>query len=163
MRGARGTAVGSASAEAVVRRVARRPPGNNSRTVSTSARKPAQVIQSMPRSSGSRDCGKAGYGCAPVKRRRRPVTDGGVGARFVESLIDHSRRQRVVARAIDDARGTTSMTTTVPRRAREQEEPTGAKSAAAGHSVRVGEEVADDPHVAAGIGREIEDLVAPLV
>lgn len=80
-----------------VRRAERRPPGRISRVASMRARKAAQVTHNTPRSNGSRDCGSAGYGWAPVKRRRRPVMEGGVGARFVGSLIDLPRGQRVVA------------------------------------------------------------------
>lgn len=60
----------------------------SSRRLSSIARIAAHMTQNTPRKSGNRDCGSAGYGLAPVKRRRRPVTDGGVGARFVGSLID---------------------------------------------------------------------------
>jgi len=80
-------------------------PGTSSSTLSTIARQAAQVSHSIPRSNGKRDCGSAGYGCAPVKRRRRPVTEGGVCDRFVGSLIALPYRQRVVPR-LDLAHGT---------------------------------------------------------
>lgn len=87
MRGPRGTAVGSGAAFRAARRRDRLTPGINSASDPTSARQAAHVTHSTPRNSGSRDCGSAGYGCAPVNRRRRPVTEGGVCVRSVESLI----------------------------------------------------------------------------
>lgn len=57
-------------------------------SASSDARNAAHVSNNTPRTSGNRDFGSAGYGWAPVKRRRRPVTEGGVVARFLGSLID---------------------------------------------------------------------------
>jgi hypothetical protein len=78
MRGRRATpAVGrDGSARLAVGR--RRP--STPRPASSNARRAAHVIHNTPRNSGSRDLGSAGYGCAPVKRRRRPVMDGAAGA-----------------------------------------------------------------------------------
>jgi len=78
--------------------------------VSSAASREAHVTQSTPRSSGSRDFGSVGYGCAPVKRRFRPVTDGGVGARFVDSLIDGPQEAAAII----------AMTTGVMGRARDE-------------------------------------------
>ena len=87
-RGGRATTFVSTADSATCVRLFFRTPGISSRTVSSRARNPAQVSQSTPRSSGKRDRGNAAYGFAPVKRRRRPVTDDGVGTRFVGSLIN---------------------------------------------------------------------------
>ena len=87
-RGGRATTFGSTADSATREPLFLRTPGMSSRIVSSSARNPAHVTQSTPRNSGKRDRGSAAYGFAPVKRRRRPVTDGGVGTRFVGSLID---------------------------------------------------------------------------
>jgi hypothetical protein len=51
-----------------------------------------------------------------VKRRRRPVTDGGVGARLGDSLIDLARDSG--PRVGQSARRAIAMTTRVGRRAR---------------------------------------------
>lgn len=117
-RGARGPLVESGTTPRAGLRGRRLPPGSSSRSPSTTASRAAHVIQSTPRNSGSRDCGSAGYGCAPVKRRRRPVTEGGVGARLVVSLIDLPRRHRVVRRPTSRADGTKPKTTGTSQRAR---------------------------------------------
>ena len=96
-RGGRATTFGSTADSATCEPLVLRTPGTSPRTVSSSARNPAHVTQSTPRNSGKRDRGNAGYGFAPVKRRRRPVTDDGVGARFVGSLIDLPLGQRASA------------------------------------------------------------------
>ncbi len=77
------------SCRAFTLRASLRPrPGRRPRSASSDARNAAQVSNNTPRTSGNRDLGSAGYGWAPVKRRRRPVTEGGVVARFLGSLID---------------------------------------------------------------------------
>ena len=116
MRGPRGTTVGSGVAFRSARRLDRLTPGINSATDPTSARQAAHVTHSTPRRSGSRDCGSAGYGCAPVNRRRRPVTEGGVCVRSVESLIGLPKAAG--APRLEIAHGTKAMTITAIRRAR---------------------------------------------
>ena len=115
MRGGRAEDEGPFRARSLTDRDDRRPPGRSSRTDSSSARMAAQLTHMTPRSNGRRDCGRAGYGCAPVNRRRRPVTEAGVRARFDESLIALPRRQR--PRRTRDARRPTPMTTRRARRA----------------------------------------------
>lgn len=116
MRGPRGTAVGSGAAFRAARRRDRLTPGINSASDPTSARQAAHVTHSTPRNSGSRDCGSAGYGCAPVNRRRRPVTEGGVCVRSVESLIGLPKAAG--GPRLEIAYGTKAMTITAIRRAR---------------------------------------------
>ena len=98
MRGGRETTGDSVRAAGFAADRERRRPGINSRTPSSIARNAAHITQSTPRSNGSRDCGSAGYGLAPVKRRRRPVTDGGVGARFVGSLMTFPENDGLIRR-----------------------------------------------------------------
>lgn len=111
MRGARGAGRVSFWAFLSAARLGRRPPGRIPRSASRSARKAAHITKRTPRRSGRRDLGSAGYGWAPVNRRRRPVLEGGVGARFLGSLIDPAsrttggprvRRSFMRATAIDD-------------------------------------------------------------
>jgi hypothetical protein len=119
MRGARGTIVGSGVGR--VRRDFDRPtPGSSSTNPPTSATHAAHATHITPRSSGRRDCGNAGYGCAPVKRRRRPVTEGGVCARLSESLMESLMDLPKAAGGprLDFAQGTKPMTITRRRRAR---------------------------------------------
>lgn len=94
IRGGRETAGASGCTFGFVAEREPRRPGIRSRRLSRIARNAAHVTHNTPRNSGSRDCGSAGYGLAPVKRRRRPVTDVGVGTRFVDSLIDLPRKRR---------------------------------------------------------------------
>jgi hypothetical protein len=90
MRGVRDGCRGSRRAFSSVALFGRRRPGRIPPIASSRARNAAQVSKNRPRTSGSRDFGSAGYGWAPVNRRRRPVTEGGVVARFLGSLIDPS-------------------------------------------------------------------------
>ena len=92
MRGVRDGCRGSGRAFTSGARLGRRRPGRIPPSASSNARNAAHVTSNTPRTSGRRDLGSAGYGLAPVKRRRRPVTEGGVGARFVGSLIDRDWR-----------------------------------------------------------------------
>jgi hypothetical protein len=92
MRGVCDGRRGSGGAFASVARFGRRRPGSSPPSASSSARKAAHVSSSTPRTSGRRDLGSAGYGWAPVKRRRRPVAEGGVFARILDSLIDRDRK-----------------------------------------------------------------------
>jgi hypothetical protein len=87
IRGVRDGCRGSCRAFTLAACLGRRP-GRRPRSASSDARNAAHVSNNTPRTSGNRDLGSAGYGWAPVKRRRRPVTEGGVVARFLGSLID---------------------------------------------------------------------------
>jgi hypothetical protein len=118
MRGGRATAPDSCCAASRALRPGRLTPGIMSRMVSRTARNPAHVTHTTPRRSGKRDLGSAGYGCAPVNRRRRPVTDGGVGARLVGSLMDLALDNG--PRVRQSARRAIAMTTRVRGKARAQ-------------------------------------------
>lgn len=128
--------------------------------MSSAARNAAHVTQNTPRSSGNRDCGSAGYGFAPVKRRRRPVTDGGVGARLVGSLIDLPRKTR--DDPIAHLRSRWDQCDDEPRAAKGTP-PASATLAATRHAVSVGVQVRGDAHVASGVLRDIEDVFGALV